>query len=85
VLRAHGIEQVVDGRTIPDFAAALARLEQLATRRPTAIMCAEAVPWRCHRPLDSARTCAAPQRARPKSASRGNLAPCQTAASTGKR
>lgn len=34
-----------------DFAAGLARLEQLATRRPTAIMCAEAVPWRCHRSL----------------------------------
>jgi uncharacterized protein (DUF488 family) len=111
LLRAHGIEQVVDVRTIPksrhnpqfngpalarslraarityrhmktlgglrharsgstnqgwrnasfrgcadymqteDFAAGLARLEQLATRRPTAIMCAEAVPWRCHRSL----------------------------------
>jgi uncharacterized protein (DUF488 family) len=34
-----------------DFAAGLARLERLATRRPTAIMCAEAVPWRCHRSL----------------------------------
>lgn len=111
VLRAHGVEQVVDVRTIPrsrhnpqfdrlalsrslhaariayrhlkalgglrharpdsinrgwrnasfrgfadymqsdDFAAGLARLEQLATRRPTAIMCAEALPWRCHRSL----------------------------------
>ena len=111
MLRAHGVEQVVDVRTIPksrhnpqfngpalarslraakiayrhmkvlgglrparpdsanqgwrnasfrgyadymqteDFATGLARLEQLATRRPTAIMCAEAVPWRCHRSL----------------------------------
>jgi uncharacterized protein (DUF488 family) len=111
LLRAHGVEQVVDVRTIPrsrhnpqfarpalsrslhaakigyrhlkvlgglrharpdsinlgwrnasfrgyadymqteDFAAGLARLEQLATRRPTAIMCAEALPWRCHRSL----------------------------------
>jgi uncharacterized protein (DUF488 family) len=34
-----------------DFAAGLARLEQLAARRPTAIMCAEALPWRCHRSL----------------------------------
>jgi uncharacterized protein (DUF488 family) len=33
------------------FATGLARLEQLATRRATAIMCAEAVPWRCHRSL----------------------------------
>ena len=23
----------------------------LASARPTAIMCAEALPWRCHRPL----------------------------------
>lgn len=111
LLRAHGVEQVVDVRTIPrsrhnpqfnrpalsrslhavkigyrhvkalgglrrarpdsvnlgwrnasfrgfadymqteGFAGGLARLEQLATRRPTAIMCAEAVPWRCHRSL----------------------------------
>lgn len=111
LLRAHGIEQVVDVRTIPrsrhnpqfngdrlsrsldragiryvhlktlgglrharpdsvnlgwrntsfrgyadymqteDFAAGLARLEQLAARRSTAIMCAEALPWRCHRSL----------------------------------
>ena len=33
------------------FAAGLARLEQLAARRTTAIMCAEALPWRCHRSL----------------------------------
>jgi uncharacterized protein (DUF488 family) len=34
-----------------DFAGGLARLEHLAVRRPTAIMCAEALPWRCHRSL----------------------------------
>ena len=34
-----------------DFAAGLVRLEQLAARRPTAVMCAEALPWRCHRSL----------------------------------
>ena len=34
-----------------DFAAGLARLEQIATRRRTVIMCAEALPWRCHRSL----------------------------------
>ena len=34
-----------------DFAAGLARLEHLAARRPTVIMCAEALPWRCHRSL----------------------------------
>lgn len=111
VLRTHGIEQVVDIRTIPrsrrnpqfnrpalsrslhaariayrhikalgglrharsdsinrgwrnasfrgfadymqtdDFAAGLVRLQRLATRCPTAIMCAEVLPWRCHRSL----------------------------------
>ena len=34
-----------------DFAAGLARLVQISKRHPTAIMCAEAVPWRCHRSL----------------------------------
>lgn len=33
-----------------DFAAGLAQLIDLATE-PTAMMCAEAVPWRCHRSL----------------------------------
>ncbi|MBT1073933.1 DUF488 family protein [Geobacter grbiciae] len=35
----------------PAFAAALEKLIVLASKRPTAIMCAEAVPWRCHRSL----------------------------------
>jgi uncharacterized protein (DUF488 family) len=35
----------------PAFAAALERLIALAARERTAIMCAEAVPWRCHRSL----------------------------------
>ncbi|MGA2181913.1 MAG: DUF488 domain-containing protein [Bryobacteraceae bacterium] len=35
----------------PEFAASLAELIGLATRHRTAIMCAEAVPWRCHRSL----------------------------------
>jgi len=35
----------------PEFHAALAHLEELASSRQTAIMCAEAVPWRCHRSL----------------------------------
>src|SRR5580693_71256 len=34
-----------------DFLTGLARLEKLAAGKPTAIMCAEAVPWRCHRSL----------------------------------
>ena len=35
----------------PEFSDALDALVQLAEDRPTAIMCAEAVPWRCHRSL----------------------------------
>lgn len=33
------------------FADALAKLIEIAGKRRTAIMCAEAVPWRCHRSL----------------------------------
>lgn len=35
----------------PEFRDALASLLELAEERRTAIMCAEAVPWRCHRQL----------------------------------
>ncbi len=35
----------------PEFRRGLARLMRLARRRKTAVMCAEAVPWRCHRSL----------------------------------
>jgi len=35
----------------PEFGAALNRAIELAKTRPTALMCAEAVPWRCHRSL----------------------------------
>ena len=35
----------------PEFAAALDRAIGLARERPSALMCAEAVPWRCHRSL----------------------------------
>src|SRR5258708_36146466 len=35
----------------PEFEAGIATLIRLAGKRPTAIMCAEAVPWRCHRSL----------------------------------
>jgi uncharacterized protein (DUF488 family) len=34
-----------------DFLAGLARLDKLPAGKPTAIMCAEAVPWRCHQSL----------------------------------
>ena len=35
----------------PAFAAAIDELIAVARLQPTAIMCAEAVPWRCHRSL----------------------------------
>ncbi len=35
----------------PEFAAALDRLIELAAEKRTAVMCAEAVPWRCHRSM----------------------------------
>lgn len=35
----------------PEFGAGLEELMHLASKKPTAIMCAEAVPWRCHRSL----------------------------------
>jgi uncharacterized protein (DUF488 family) len=35
----------------PEFASAVVKLIELATEKVTAIMCAEAVPWRCHRSL----------------------------------
>ena len=34
-----------------EFARSLEALVELARRQPTAIMCAESVPWRCHRSL----------------------------------
>ncbi len=35
----------------PEFDTALSQLVELGKEKPTAIMCAEAVPWRCHRSL----------------------------------
>jgi uncharacterized protein (DUF488 family) len=35
----------------PEFARSLDELIALASQQPTALMCAEAVPWRCHRSL----------------------------------
>jgi uncharacterized protein (DUF488 family) len=40
-----------DHMATPEFAAGLADLEALAQRRATAVMCAEAPWWRCHRRL----------------------------------
>jgi uncharacterized protein (DUF488 family) len=40
-----------DYMATPEFAEALERLQRSARERPTAIMCAEAQWWRCHRRL----------------------------------
>ena len=40
-----------DHMQTPEFSTALERLAELAAGRRTIVMCAEAVPWRCHRSL----------------------------------
>jgi uncharacterized protein (DUF488 family) len=49
--RVQAFRNYADYAETPAFQAGLAHLERLATERPTAIMCAEAVWWRCHRRL----------------------------------
>ena len=51
--RSEGFRGYADYMHTPAFEAGVAELERLASRQPTAIMCAEAVPWRCHRSLIS--------------------------------
>lgn len=40
-----------DYMATPEFSEGLRELMKIAIAKPTAIMCAEAVPWRCHRSL----------------------------------
>ncbi len=49
--RSASFRGYADYMETPEFADALGRLRELARVRPTAILCAEAVPWRCHRQL----------------------------------
>jgi uncharacterized protein (DUF488 family) len=51
--RVAAFNAYADFMRTPEFAAALDRLETLAAERGTAVMCAEALPWRCHRRLVS--------------------------------
>ncbi|HWL39823.1 MAG TPA: DUF488 domain-containing protein [Gemmatimonadaceae bacterium] len=51
--RNAGFRAYADYMETPQFDAALERLLHLAQAEPTAVMCAEAVPWRCHRTLIS--------------------------------
>ncbi len=46
-----GFRGYADYMQTPAFAAALDRCIALAREEPTVLMCAEAVPWRCHRSL----------------------------------
>jgi uncharacterized protein (DUF488 family) len=49
--RSASFRAYADHMESEDFGRELAHLLSLAAMRPTAIMCAEAVPWRCHRQL----------------------------------
>lgn len=49
--RVAAFRGYADHLRTPEFAAGRARLAALAAERRTAIMCAEALPWRCHRRL----------------------------------
>ncbi|MGH7505040.1 MAG: DUF488 family protein [Longimicrobiales bacterium] len=49
--RNAGFRGYADYMQTPEFGAALAELESLIASTRVAVMCAEAVPWRCHRNL----------------------------------
>ncbi|HEY6837530.1 MAG TPA: DUF488 domain-containing protein [Geobacteraceae bacterium] len=49
--RTPGFRGYADYMLTKEFAAELERLVELSRSRLVAIMCAEAVPWRCHRSL----------------------------------
>jgi uncharacterized protein (DUF488 family) len=50
-MRNASFRAYADHMETSEFLTELARLLELARARPTAVMCAEAVPWRCHRQL----------------------------------
>jgi uncharacterized protein (DUF488 family) len=50
-LRNSSFRGFADYMQTPEFEAGLEKLIQLAGRERTVIMCAETVPWRCHRSL----------------------------------
>lgn len=51
--RVAAFNAYADYMSTPEFEAGLAELMALAGRQRTALMCSEAVPWRCHRRLVS--------------------------------
>ncbi len=49
--RVEAFRGYADFMDTAEFAAALRRVIELAGEKPSALMCAEALPWRCHRSL----------------------------------
>jgi len=49
--RNEGFRGYADHMGTAEFQAGLDRLREIAAEQRTAVMCAEAVPWRCHRSL----------------------------------
>ena len=49
--RAQAFRGYADFMDTPEFAAGLERVLTLAQEKRSALMCAEALPWRCHRSL----------------------------------
>jgi uncharacterized protein (DUF488 family) len=49
--RSASFRAYADHMETDEFGGDLARVIELARDRPTAVLCAEAVPWRCHRQL----------------------------------
>ena len=49
--RNSGFRGFADHMQTEEFRSGIAELQRLAENEKTAIMCAEAVPWRCHRSL----------------------------------
>ena len=49
--RVEAFRGYADFMDTPEFAAGLARVTGLAGERRSVLMCAEALPWRCHRSL----------------------------------
>ncbi len=49
--RNRSFRNYADYMQTPEFAAGVEELQALSKKQPVAIMCAEAVPWRCHRSL----------------------------------
>jgi uncharacterized protein (DUF488 family) len=49
--RVEAFRGYADFMDTPEFASGIAEVERLARETPSALLCAEALPWRCHRSL----------------------------------